>query len=345
MSEIINLEQVKAEFTSKVNKAQLASIKDLTFKIPKEQELEISILERWFSLVAEFKFLDSIPPNIEEIFIHSPTHIIYKVPGKKITTDSDITTSDLQLALEYLCLKNNISWNLQTPFVSFHARLFNRDVRVSLSHYCISSLNTSSCFIRFHSQQTHSLNNFGVKDSDGIKQLIKDKKNILIAGSTGSGKTSFLNSVLQLTPSSEHIIILEDTVEISKPHENCTQLLAENDKEKSLNQYMKNAMRMSPERLIIGEIRSKEVEPYLLAMNTGHKGLISTIHANCAKDALSRIALLFKIYSTQNLSYELILKLICTNIDTVVFLQDKKVEQIINVFGSEAENIFFEQIL
>ena len=107
---------------------------------------------------------------------------------------------------------------------------------------------------------------------------------------------------------------------------------------------MKYSMRMSPDRIILGEIRSAETESFLLAMNTGHNGLISTIHANSAKDAIERFALLFKIYSSKDLSYELVLKLICNNIDYVIFLKNKSVKEVISVYGSEDNQIFYENL-
>ncbi len=112
-----------------------------------------------------------------------------------------------------------------------------------------------------------------------------------------------------------------------------------------MNEYLSYSLRMSPDRIILGEIRSKEVESSLLAMNTGHNGFLTTIHANSAKDALTRLALLFKIYSAKDLSYELILKLVTQNIDYVIHMEDKKILEIIDVFGSNQENVFFEKIL
>ena len=107
---------------------------------------------------------------------------------------------------------------------------------------------------------------------------------------------------------------------------------------------MTNSLRMSPDRIVVGEMRSDEVEPFLLAMNTGHKGLLSTIHANNAVDTLHRIALMFKVYSAKDLAFDLVLKLAATNIDAVVYLKNKKVVEIIQVFGSEQSNIFFDTL-
>ena len=100
---------------------------------------------------------------------------------------------------------------------------------------------------------------------------------------------------------------------------------------------------MSPDRLIVGEMRSTEVVPFMLAMNTGHKGLMSTIHANSCGDALSRIALLFSLYAeNKEIDFALITKLACKNIDYVIHMENKKVKELARVLGSEDVTPYFE---
>ena len=96
------------------------------------------------------------------------------------------------------------------------------------------------------------------------------------------------------------------------------------------------SLRLRPDRIILGEIRSSEILPFVLAMNTGHKGMMSTIHADSGIDAVSRMALLFVIHGeNQAFSYEMALKLICKNIDVVIFLKDKKIIEIIKIIGAD----------
>jgi Flp pilus assembly CpaF family ATPase len=100
---------------------------------------------------------------------------------------------------------------------------------------------------------------------------------------------------------------------------------------------------MSPDRLIVGEMRSNEVVPFMLAMNTGHKGLMSTIHANSGVDALLRIALLFSLYSENHeIDFSLITKLTCKNIDYVIHMENKIIKEICRVIGAEGETPFYE---
>jgi Flp pilus assembly CpaF family ATPase len=102
---------------------------------------------------------------------------------------------------------------------------------------------------------------------------------------------------------------------------------------------------MRPDRIILGEMRSVEVTPFILSMNNGHKGLMSTIHSSSAKDSLARVALLFSLYSdNQNIDYTLIMKLICSNIDCVIHIEDKRVKEVIRVLGSNGEVPYFEDL-
>lgn len=343
----VNIHHIKSNFSNNLSKGKLLNLKDMNLPLEKDFPLEVSLIRNWHRCINQLNFLNFNIPQLEEIFIHSPTNIVYKTFNTQFSKDSDITQEDLQLAYEILTLKNNISWNYKNPFVSFYYKHNQINLRISLTHFSISPNGLSKCFIRLVSNQKVSITKFStLYTEDFFKDLMKQKKNILIAGSTGSGKTTFLNSLLSYSDPNEHLIILEDTNEIQVPHPNTTKLLADNSlEEKSLNTFMSYSMRMSPKRIVLGEIRSSEVESYLLAMNTGHNGLLSTVHANTAKDALERLALLFKIYSRQDLSYELVLKLVCNNINNVIFLDNKEIKEVINVFGSEKEQIFYESII
>ena len=101
---------------------------------------------------------------------------------------------------------------------------------------------------------------------------------------------------------------------------------------------------MRPDRIILGEMRSHEVIPFLLAMNTGHKGLMSTLHANSAVDAIKRVAQLFCLYQGGDMNYPLVLKLASANVDVVIHLENKRVKEVIEVLSSEAENVYFNEL-
>ena len=127
-----------------------------------------------------------------------------------------------------------------------------------------------------------------------LTACILAKQNILISGSTGAGKTSTLNALATLIPETERIITIEDTAEMRLKHPHLVQLEArqpniEGAGEVTVRMLLKNALRMRPDRIIVGEVRGGEALDMLQAMNTGHQGSLTTIHANAPEEALLRL--------------------------------------------------------
>jgi len=127
-----------------------------------------------------------------------------------------------------------------------------------------------------------------------LSGAIKSKLNILLSGGTGSGKTTLLNVLSAFIPTAERIITIEDSAELQLQQPHVVRLESrppnmEGKGDVSIRDLVKNSLRMRPDRIIIGEVRGAEAMDMLQAMNTGHPGSISTIHANSARDALSRL--------------------------------------------------------
>jgi type IV secretory pathway ATPase VirB11/archaellum biosynthesis ATPase len=310
-----------------------------------EQEVTfeyVSILNNWYTQVTELCFLDDTHKDTEEILFHSAEASEVIIKGEKSFFGHDLTTEDLEIVLQIICIKNNIEWNFKHPFQSFYFKIFNKDLRISLIHSSITTENNSKAFFRFLNSKTISIEKY--TDSSLLKKMVKEKKNILIAGATGSGKTTLVNSLIDNIPMSDHLLILEDTKELISPHEQTTRLLSNKEHNQSLDTLLTYGLRVSPQRIVLGEMRSHEVITFILAMNTGHSGMMTTLHANSAKDSISRIAMMFMMYGNSNLSYEMVLKLICQNIDHVIFIENKEIKEIIDIYGSENSSIFFEKI-
>ncbi|SHS23897.1 helicase/secretion ATPase [Mycobacteroides abscessus subsp. abscessus] len=127
-----------------------------------------------------------------------------------------------------------------------------------------------------------------------LKAAVKAKANILVSGGTGSGKTTLLNVLSDSIPSGERIVTIEDMAELRFTYDNLVRLEArppnmEGKGEVTIRHLVKNALRMRPDRIIVGEVRGSEAIDMLQAMNTGHEGSLTTIHANSPKDALGRL--------------------------------------------------------
>ena len=157
-----------------------------------------------------------------------------------------------------------------------------------------------------------------------LKKAVNMRANILVSGGTGTGKTTFLNVLSGFIGHHERIVTVEDTAELQLNNEHVVRLEtrppnAEGFGEVSARDLIRNALRMRPDRIIVGEVRSYEVMDMLQAMNTGHEGSMSTLHANTAADALLRLETLVGL-SGQKISEATLRAIIVSAVDIVVQL-------------------------
>jgi pilus assembly protein CpaF len=139
---------------------------------------------------------------------------------------------------------------------------------------------------------------------DFLAACVKARLNLLISGGTGSGKTTLLNALSRSINDSERVVTIEDTAELQLQQRHLAKMeaqLADPDGEGavSMRDLVKNALRMRPDRIIVGECRGAEVLDMLQAMNTGHDGSMTTVHANDPREALSRIELMAALAGTE----------------------------------------------
>jgi len=125
-----------------------------------------------------------------------------------------------------------------------------------------------------------------------LEDYVLNRKNVLVAGGTGAGKTSLLNAMARLIPEDERLLLIEDTAEIQIHHSNLVRLEARPAQNGvpavTIRDLLKAALRHRPDRILLGEVRGSEAFDLLQLLNTGHAGTISTIHANSAREGLSR---------------------------------------------------------
>lgn len=129
-----------------------------------------------------------------------------------------------------------------------------------------------------------------------LREAVRRRVSMMISGGTGSGKTTFLNALMREIPVQERLITIEDTPELTLPHDNHVRLIAtrgnQNVARIDARQLVEASLRMRPDRLLLGEVRGSEALDFLQAINTGHPGSLSTIHANSPSAAYTRLALL-----------------------------------------------------
>ena len=186
-----------------------------------------------------------------------------------------------------------------------------------------------------------------------LKAAAQAKVNILISGGTGSGKTTILNAISNFIPNNERIITLEDSAELQLQLPHVLRLETrpaniEGKGEVTLRDLVRNALRMRPDRIVIGEVRSGEAFDMLQAMNTGHEGSLTTVHANNARDALSRLENMI-FMAGMDMPAKAIRKQISSAIHLVIQLSrfedgSRRIVSICEIEGMEGEVITMSEI-
>ena len=186
-----------------------------------------------------------------------------------------------------------------------------------------------------------------------LSATVRGKLNILISGGTGSGKTTLLNVLSAHIPSSERIITIEDAAELQLVQDHCVRLETRppNIEGKGAilqRQLVINALRMRPDRIIVGEVRGEEAIDMLQAMNTGHEGSLTTIHANSPRDALSRLETMVSM-ANLNLPDKAVRYQISSAINVIVQVNrlpdgSRKVSSISEITGLEGPVVTMQEL-
>jgi pilus assembly protein CpaF len=221
------------------------------------------------------------------------------------------------------------------------------------------ALNGPTLTIRKFSRDPYTVNDlitFGTLTARAAQLLaacVKGKLNILISGGTGTGKTTTLNAMSAFIPGDERIVTIEDAAELQLQQDHVITLESrpsniEGSGEIKIRELVRNALRMRPDRIIVGEVRGAETLDMLQAMNTGHEGSLTTIHANSPRDALSRLETLVMTAGVE-LPHRAIREQIASAFDLLVQIQrlvdgSRRITHISEVLGMEADVVTLQDI-
>ena len=237
-------------------------------------------------------------PEITEIMVNGADHIFYEKKGRLFASDRKFTSKEkLNDVIQQIAAGNNRMVNEASPIVDTRLPDGSR-VNVVLSPISIDGSAVSIRKFPSKPLEMEDLIRMGTvseKAAELLKILVCAGFNLFISGGTGSGKTTVLNALSQYIPKEERIITIEDSAElqlIGKP--NLVRLETRNANTEgvlpiTIRDLIRTALRMRPNRLIVGECRGAEALDVLQAMNTGHDGSLSTGHANSCRDMLSRL--------------------------------------------------------
>jgi pilus assembly protein CpaF len=267
------------------------------------------------------EFMDD--PAVEEVWINTPQRIFIAKNGRSEITNLVMETVAVQNLVERLLMWSGRRLDLSHPFVDARlpdgSRLHVAIPEVTAQHWAVN--------IRKHIMrgktlaELEAMNLFSAEVGNFLKATIARGKNLLVSGSTGAGKTTLLNALTSALPLTSRVITVEEVFELKPRLPDCIALQTRSANlqgvgEIPLRKLVKEALRMRPSHIVVGEIREAESLDLLIALNSGLPGM-ATIHANSAREAISKLQTL-PLLAGSNISHELIAPLVASAIDVVV---------------------------
>jgi pilus assembly protein CpaF len=321
-------------------------------------ENEKPFLDEIYDYATDYGEMDEFfdDPEISEIMVNGPSQVFVERRGKLLLTNAKYESElQLRLAINHIINPLGRFLNYKNPMVDAHLK---DGSRVNAVIPPVAQQGTCISIRRFLKDK---LTIQDIIDKDSITQGMADfvavcvaaRLNIVVAGNTSSGKTTFLNILARAIPDHERIVTIEDSVELQLHQTHKVSLEARppdyrGEGEVTIRELVRNSLRMRPDRIIVGEIRGGEALDMLQAMNTGHDGSMTTVHSNSPRDTLSRIETM-TLMAGFELPLLAIRKQIAAALDLIVYLTrfpdgTRKVTQITEVAGMEGEVVTLTDI-
>ncbi len=290
-------------------------------------------------------------PEIEEIWINSPQRIFVARKGKSELTNVVLTSSQLQAIMDRILMWCGRRIDLSHPFVDARlpdgSRLHIAIPEITAEHWAIN--------IRKHLMRGKTLQGLleiGVMNDEVLQflqSLVIQRRNILVSGSTQAGKTTLLNALASSIPIGERVVTIEEVFELKPRVPDCVAMQTRTASidgvgEVNIRRLIKEALRMRPSRLIIGEIREAESLDLLIALNSGIPGM-ATIHANSAREAIRKLQTL-PLLAGENITQDFLTPTVSYAIDYVVHvgIDSAGIRRILQIckVNSRSENFHIE---
>jgi pilus assembly protein CpaF len=261
--------------------------------------------------------------TVEELWINGPEHVFVARNGVPEFTGIRLTDSQVRDLVERMLQTSGRRVDLSSPFVDASlpdgSRLHVVIPDVTRKHWAVN--------VRKFSQRIRDLDRLVELGSltqhaaDYLRLCVLSGQNIVVSGATQSGKTTMLNALLAAARPNERVVTVEETFELSVPgHDSvsmqCRQPSLEGTGEISLRRLIKEALRMRPDRLVVGEVRDAESLDLLIALNSGLPGM-SSIHANSAREALVKLCTL-PLLAGRNIDSSFVVPTVASSVDVVV---------------------------
>lgn len=337
------------EILEEIDTLILEKMRDSCFSLKEKVQLR----QELFHSVRKLDVLQELieDETVTEIMVNGPDAIFVEQAGKLSRWEKTFTSGEkLEDVIQQIVGKCNRVVNESMPIVD--ARLEN-GARVNAVVRPVALNGPILTIRRFPDKpitmdKLIALGSLPVECAEFLKALVRAKYSMVIGGGTGSGKTTFLGALSNFIPSDERLITIEDNAELKiQGIENLVRLEAkmantEGASSVTIRDLIKTALRMRPDRIVVGEVRGGEAVDMLQALNTGHEGSLSTAHANSAEDMLSRLETMTLM--GVDLPLEAIRRQIASGVDILIHLgrmrdRSRKVLEITEVCGFEDHEI------
>ncbi len=320
------------------------------------EKAQIDILDNVHSQKSEVTPFGALQPllddhEIEEIWINSPQRIYIARGGRSELTNIILTSTQLQSIMDRILMWCGRRIDLSHPFVDARlpdgSRLHIAIPEITAEHWAVN--------IRKHLMRGKSLQNLvdlevmSLEVKDFLFDAVLKRRNILVSGSTQAGKTTLLNALISSVPLGERVITIEEVFELKPKLPDCVAMQTraanlDGVGEINIRRLIKEALRMRPSRIIIGEIREAESLDLLIALNSGIPGM-ATIHANSAHEAIRKLQTL-PLLAGGNITQEFLTPTVFNAIDYVVHVgidnQGKRRIQQVSRVNNRSENFHIE---
>lgn len=294
-------------------------------------------------------------PEIEEIWINSPSRVFVARAGRPELTDTVLTPADVRDLVERMLQSSGRRVDLSSPFVDASlpdgSRLHVVIPDVTQAHWAVN-IRKFSARIRDLGRLV-ALGSLTRQAAEFLRMCVLAQQNILVTGATQSGKTTLLGALLAAARPTDRVVTVEETFELDLPLRDvvamqCRQPSLEGSGEITLRRLVKEALRMRPDRLVVGEVREAESLDLLLALNAGLPGACS-LHANSGRDALAKLCAL-PLLAGGNISPAFVVPTVASCIDIVVHCTidrrgGRRVEEILAPSGNVSGGVIEASVI
>jgi pilus assembly protein CpaF len=295
-------------------------------------------------------------PTVTEIMVNGSDYIYVERDGVIVHTRSNFISEDhLRRVIDRIVSQVGRRVDEASPMVD--ARLLDGSrVNVIVPPLSLDgSILTIRKFAKdpFQVRDLIAMGTMSEQVAELLSNAVEGGLNVLVSGGTGTGKTTLLNVLSSFVPENERIVTIEDAVELQLHQQHVIRLEArpsnsEGKGEIAIRDLVKNALRMRPDRIIVGEVRGAEALDMLQAMNTGHDGSLSTVHANAPRDALSRIETMV-LMAGFDLPTRAIREQVASALDLIVHVDrfrdgSRRISHVTEVVGMEGDVITLQDI-